>query len=142
MSEVDDLLDVTLDDLEDLPKFAPFPAGAYRCLISFLSETVNDKPCIKVSCKHTSTEELTDSTGDAPAEGDEQSTLCFLDNEFGRGNLKELAQPFREHFGYTTIRDVVEGVKEVDCLIVCGKPKKDREDPDRFYPNIKSIAVI
>ena len=140
LDQMSDLLDAKLDDLEDLPEFKPFNPGAHKLLATFSEKTINDKAAVELSLKLVETLELSDPqlTPDAP--GTECSMAFFLDNEFARGNLKKCATPFGEALGYGTIREIVENVKDVECLALTTL-RKDKNDPDRFYLNIKEIQI-
>lgn len=137
---LDNLLDATLDDLEDLPEFTPFKPGAHRVTATFEEKEINDKQSVELSFVLIETLELADPQLEKDAPGHTSSIAFMLDNEYGRGNLKKCAIPFGEALGLTTIRQIVEGVKEVECLILT-TVRKDKTDPDRFYLNVKEIQV-
>lgn len=142
MSAIDDLLDTTLDDLEDLPEFKPFPPGAHKVLATFVQEKINDSDAIKLDLKIMETIELVNPDEDEPPkEGDESGTIFLLDNEYGRGNLKRLSAPFKDAMGLTTIRSVIEEVKNIECIVITGI-RKDKNDPDKKYLDVKEISVI
>jgi len=142
MSEIDNLLDATLDDLEDLPTFEPFPAGVHRALVSMNEKEVNGHQSIEVSCKMVETIELAEPTkAEAPKAGSEASVLCMLDNEFGRGNFKALAKPLGAAFGTISNREIVEQTKDIECLIVTSL-KQDKNDKTVFRMNIKELEVV
>lgn len=144
MSDLDNLLDSTLDDLEDLPSFTPFPIGAHKVLASFEPKEINGKSAIELSFKLLETLELADasvSEDDYPKAGDTSNTMFMLDNEFGRGNLKKCAMPFGVALELSTIRDIIEGVKEVECIILTGL-RVDKNDPDKKYLQVKEIQVV
>jgi len=61
MSDLDNLLDTTLDDLEDLPSFKPFPSGAHRCLATFATKEIGGKEVVELSFEYISCEGLADS---------------------------------------------------------------------------------
>ena len=141
MSDLDTLLDATLDDLEDLPEYKTFPPGAHKVLATMESKEINNKPAIELSFKYMEVMELVDTDGVAPVAGDESSTLFFLDNEYGRGNLKAALQSFQEFTGGSTNREIVEGVKDVECVILTSYGK-NKNDPDKPYLNVKEIQVL
>jgi hypothetical protein len=141
MSELDSLLDATLDDLEDLPSFKPFPPGVHRVLASFEQKEINGKPAIELNLVMQETVELASSEDEEPKQGDSCNTMFMLDNEFGRGNLKKCATPFGEALGFSSLRDIVEGVKDVECIAVTAV-RKDKNDPDRLYLQVKEIQVV
>lgn len=141
LDQMSDLLDTQLDDLEDLPEFKPFNPGAHKVMATFAEKTINDKPAVELSMKLVETLELSDPQLKADEPGTECSMAFFLDNEFARGNLKKCATPFGAALNYGTIREIVEGVKDVECLVLTTL-RKDKNDPDRFYLNVKEIQVV
>lgn len=140
MSELDDLLDVTLDDLEDLPEFKPFAAGAHKVAATFEQKEINKKPAIELSFTLLETMELADPSDEPSKPGDTSNTMFMLDNEYGRGNLKKCATPFGEALGFSSIREIIEGVKDVECVILTGI-RVDKNDPDKRYLQVKEIHV-
>jgi hypothetical protein len=141
MSELDNLLDATLDDLKDLPSFTPYAAGAHKVLASFAMDKVNGKDVIKLNFVYLELVELEDPEAEVPKEGDTSNVMFMLDNEFGLGNFKKCAAPFAEALGLTSLRDIVEGVKDVEVLIVSNQ-RVNKKDPSQVYMNVKEIQVI
>jgi hypothetical protein len=140
--DVEALLDSTLDDLEDLPTFQAFPAGAHKALITLALKEVNDVMCVELTAEGIETLALTHPTKDSPIkEGDKASMLFMLNNEFGRGNLKLVAKPLAEALGTKTIAEVVEQAKGIE-VVMATTVRKDKEDPDRSYMVIKEIQVV
>jgi len=142
MSEVDNLLDATLDDLEDLPTFEPFSAGAHRCSATMELKEINGNKAVELSLKGLETIELSDPTsGKAIKEGDTSSVLFMLNNEFGLGNLKKVATPISVALGTVSIRDTIDACKDVEVVIISSL-RKDKNDPDKFFMNIKELNVV
>jgi hypothetical protein len=141
MSDLDTLLDATLDDLEDLPEYKTYPPGAHKVLATMGSKEINKKPAVELSFKYIEEVELEGTDAVAPSAGDESSTLFFLDNEYGRGNLKAALKSFQEFTGGTTNREIVEGVKDVECVILTSYGK-NKNDVDKPYLNVKEIHVV
>lgn len=141
MSDLDSLLDATLDDLEDLPSFQPFAPGVHRVFATFEQKDINKKPAIELIFVMVETVELADPEDEPPKAGDTSNTMFMLDNEYGRGNLKKCTAPFSAALNLSTIRDVVEQVKNVECLIV-SSIRVDKNDPDKKYLNVKEIQVV
>lgn len=140
MSNLEDLLDCTLDDLEDLPTFEPFPPGAHKVSVTFEAKEVGGKAAVEVNFVMIETMELADPEGKEPKPGDKSNTLCFLDNQYGRGNLKKLAKPFQEAMGFSTIREVCDNVKDAEAVII-SSIKPDKTDPNKLYLNVIEIQV-
>ena len=142
MSDLDDLLDMTLDDLEDLPAFKPFPVGVCRAKATFEEKEINGKKSVDLGFVFMEAVEQADPE-EAPAkEGDKCNTAFMLDNEYGRGNLKKCAGYFQAAFPeLKTIRDVINTIKDVEVLLVSGV-KADKDDKDKKYLVVKEIAVV
>ncbi len=143
MSDIDNLLDATLDDLEDLPEFKPFPAGAHRILATLSLKKINDKQAVELDMKAIETAELVNDSDEPVKEGDSTSVAFMLDNEFGRGNLKKVTTPLAAGLGMegATLRDIIEAVTDAECVVVTAI-RKDKNDPDKQYTNIKAIEVV
>lgn len=141
MSDLENLLDTKLDDLADLPSFAAFPRGAHSVKATFDMKEINDKPAVELNFVLVETLELSDPQDTAPSAGDTSNTMFMLGNEFGVGNLKKCAKPFQEALQLETIRDVIEQVKDVECVIVTGL-RADKNDKDKFYLVVKEITVL
>ena len=140
-TSIDDLLDATLDDLEDLPEFKPFPVGAHRVSISLAIKEINSKQAVELDMKAIETMELVNSSDEPLKEGDSTSLAFFMDNEFGRGALKKVSIPLAEALGTNTIRELIDACNGVECLVITTL-RKDKNDPDKFYTNIKELSVV
>lgn len=139
--DIDNLLDATLDDLEDLPTFEPFPAGAHRVKISLETKEVNDHPSVEANCVMMETLELSNATSDtAPKEGSTANCLYMLDNEFGRGAFKAIAKPLGEALNVASPREVIEQTKDIEVLIVTTIKHDKKNDVNRM--NIKELQVV
>lgn len=144
LSNVDtnDILDMTLDDLEDLPTFEPYPAGAHRVLVTLEEKTINDNKNVEVTFKLQEHMELADPTKAKPLkEGAETSLLCGLGNEWGRGELKKIATPIGQALGLSSIRDVIEQANDIECVVVTYL-QQDKNDKELYRTKVKSIAVV
>lgn len=145
MSELDNLLDATLDDLQDLPSFTPFQAGAYRVLATMEAEEISKKMgkvCIELSFEILEVMESADPNVAVPNEKDTANTLFMMANEYGQGNFKKTAAPIAEQFGVTKAGEIVEQCQALECIILCGVPTPDKKDPDKHYLNLKELQVL
>jgi hypothetical protein len=140
--DLDALLDVTLDDLEDLPEFKPFSAGAHTAILSLSRKTIADHPAIEASFKLMETLELSDTNEDNPSKpGDEATTAYFLDNEFGRGKFKKLCKPLAKALGVTKLSEIVEQCQGIEVAIVTNI-RVDKNDTSKKYLNIMQLDVV
>ena len=144
MSDLDNILDSTLDDLADLPSFEPYPAGAHRVLLTLESESISEKmkkPCVEASFKYIECMELSNPQDTEPKEGDEANTLSFLDNEFGQGAFKAMATPLAAALGVSSLREVIENCKDFEVVILTSV-QTDKKDPDKKYLRVKELQVV
>ena len=141
--DIDSLLDVSLDDIDDLPEFGSYPLGAHKVLATFEQKDINGSPAVELGFKYISCESLTNSKDVEPKEGDMASVLFMLNNEVGLGKLKAMAIPMGVSLGLEkpSIRDIIEAVTDVECLIITSF-RKNKNDPDSPYMNVKELAVI
>ena len=119
--ESTDILDMTLDDLEDMPTFEPYPAGAHRALVTLETKVVNDVQAVEAKFKLMENLELAEPLKDGVKpleEGAETSVLCQLNNEWGRGTLKMIATPIGQMLGIASIKDVIEECNDIEVIIV------------------------
>ncbi len=142
MSEIDDLLDSTLDDLEDLPEFKTFPAGVHRASATMELKEVNGVMSVELAFVGMETIELAEPSKDEPIKaGDTSNTLYKLDNEFARGKLKQVLKPLGEALGTSVTREIIEQTKEVEVVILTSI-RVDKTDTDRKFLNIKELNVV
>ena len=143
-NELDNLLDATLDDIKDLPTFSPFPRGAHRVLATFGTKEINGAGCVTLDFKMIETIEYAnpqDAETSPTKEGDTSNTMFMLDNEYGAGNFKRCAAPFAEMVGSSQLRAIVEGVVDVECVVLTSL-RQDKNDKDKYYLDVKEIAVV
>lgn len=145
MSDIENLLDATLDDLADLPEFKPYPDGAHQVLATMEAKTIGGKPAIELSFKLVETIELSSPVeeGAEPKPGDQSNTLYFLDNEFGQGKFKKIAKVFKDALSLEgeTNRVIVEQVTDIECVIV-SNVTIDKKDKTKHYLNVQELQVV
>lgn len=152
-ASVDDILDGTLDDIEDLPSFSAWPAGAYRVTLpeGFAQKKINDKPAFEVKLKNLEVLEVTNPAEqeEAPKVGDETSLSFMMDNETGKGFFKEAIMPFVAHAGLDSktpgaIRTAVAASKGLECLVILKRTKKeDKQTKEiKVYAKLAKIEVL
>jgi hypothetical protein len=139
--DMDQLLDLELGDLEDLPTFAPFSKGAHRVILKMTTKEVNNNPCIEVALKLIETEELQEGQ-DVMESGHETNVLYQLNNPFGQGNFKELAGNFTEMVGSGKLGAIIDACSNgVECLVVTDQ-RSDKNDKTKVYTSIENCHVV
>jgi hypothetical protein len=139
MSEMNSLLDSSIDDLADLPEFAVFPAGLLKVTLNFEEKEVNKHPSVELKMKLVETVEMADATEQPLAPGAESSVLYMLDNEFGQGALKAVAKTLAGVTGTTNLRDTLEAAKGMEVQVV-SKPRFNKDKTQQFT-NITKVIV-
>jgi hypothetical protein len=68
--------------------------------------------------------------------------LFQLGNETAEGKMKELLMPLAAHFGERSLLKLVtDTLKEPVIISATVKRRKDKDDPDKFYPSISNVTV-
>ena len=137
---LDSLLDISLDDLADLPEFKVFPAGAHRCSMSLESKDINGHPSVELKLRLLETVELASATDVAPEAGTESSVAYMLDNEFGQGKFKEILKPLGAHFGLNKFGEIQEAAKDCEVLVVT--KTRQNKDKTQTYLDVVNLQVL
>ena len=142
MSDItlDSMLDVSLDDIADLPEFLVFPAGGHRVTINFEAKKINEHPAVEVTLKLLETLELSDPSETPPEVGAESSVAYMMDNEFGQGNFKKLLAPLCAHHGINNVAQVVAASQGMEVLVVT--KKRQNKEKTQTYLDIQSLTVL
>jgi hypothetical protein len=140
IGSMDELLALSLDDLDDLPSFDCPPPGVYIVKVSTEQKDVKDSQAIEAGYTIVEPVELKDTNSTPPVAGSKFSTLFML-NPYGIGKLKEFCAPFGKHFGTGSVRELVmDHIKEVTCVVIVGN-RKDKNDPEKIYPTVKVSSI-
>jgi hypothetical protein len=139
MSDMNSLLDSSIDDLADLPDFAIFPAGLLKVTLRFEEKEVNKHPSVELKMKLVETIEMADATETPLSVGTESSVLYMLDNEFGQGALKAVAKTLASVTGTSSLRDTLEAANGMEVQVV-SKPRFNKDKTQQFT-NITKVIV-
>lgn len=143
-------LDMSLDDIDDLPSFKAFPTGAYHVVFEkgFEEKTINEgKPnqskiiALEMTLKTVGELQAGSlNTGESvPVVGD-IATLSFqITSEVGLGFLKEATKPFAEKFGVKKLREIFAASKGVEALVVLVRGKAN--DKGQQFNNLKALQI-
>lgn len=142
MQEID--LDMSLDDIADLPAFLTPPSGAYHVMqVSYERKEVGDHPAMGIKFKIMSVLEMTGDLEDEekpPEAGQEFDMLFMLDNEFGVGILKEYLKPIKEKSGQTSVAQLLEAGNNMNLLLVLSRTFNKKQD--RNFTKIKKVSAL
>ena len=140
MTNIDSLLDLSLDDIADLPEFKVFPIGAHQCTISFEKKQIGTHPVVEMKLVAIATVKLADPTETPLEAGTESSVAFMLDNEYGMGNMKKVMTPLAQYFGLSKVQEIIEASKGLEVLVVT--KQRQNKEKTQTYLEIVSIQVI
>ncbi len=152
MSDIFDLLDESLDNLADLEKFEPLPAGSHSVNVSFKEESNNNIPAIRMEMTLVETLELANSNEPMPEPGKKVGILYMLKykdkqtqeivpNKVGQGQLKEILNVLKEQFGGASPREIMAASEGANVAVTL-KVRPMKDDPDVKFNTVKAIAII
>lgn len=135
------LLDMSIDDIDDLPGFEAPVNGIYTMKFSTGTKVVNNKDCIESNFEVIECNEQNDPNEPATKTGTKFSMLTMLDNAVALGKFKELVAPIAVHFNERNLLKLVTDVCK--DLIIVGKVKRraDKEDKEKFYASVTDVTV-
>lgn len=144
---IDDLMDASIDDLADMPKFELPPKGHYKFSVSLMRKVVNDKKNVEATLIVDETLELANSSDQPVEAGSKFSALFNMENEWGQASFKEFIQPISKALGYKTVGEAIAQCQNVKIAAVLKHRihKEDREKPadeQRKYPNLQDITPL
>ena len=134
------LLDKSIDDIEDLPGFEVPPPGVYTLKMTCAIKEVNSKDAIETNFEVLEAQELNDPTETAEP-GTRFSVLSFIENDVAMGKFKELVAPIAAHFGEKNVGKLVSEVIKDLVVSATVKHRKNKEDPDKPYADVSHIVV-
>lgn len=145
---MEDLMDASIDDLQDLPAFEVPPKGHYKLAVSLERKVVNDKPCIEAKLVVREVLELADQNEKKPEVGAKFSQLFMMDNEYGQGGFKEFVKPIASGMGLVSpkVSQLIEVVQniEITATVKHRVHKEDVKKPkeeQRVYANLLGVLV-
>lgn len=139
-------LDMSLDDIEDVPGFGVFPTGAYIVDLTkgIEQKEINGKRAAAVEMTLVEVAELKEDRldeGEKPPMAGDICTLSFmLANRFGADGLKKFCLPLADKLGTKKLSELFHQSKGLRCMIVLRRTYN--EDKDQHYAKLKKLAVI
>lgn len=142
-NSIESLFDADLNDIADLAAFEVPPPGVYICNVSAEVKEINNTPAVTANFTVLETVELKDRDAKQTAAGTKFSVAFMLGKGISEGKLKQFLAPFAEHFGTSNVGQLVKDklAEEVTVSIVL-KNRKDKDDPERVYPDVREITVV
>lgn len=142
---MDELLDVGLDSLADMPEFYVPPKGAYTGIIKSLEQKeIAGKPSIELVLVITATDELEDPSEQEPTAGVETSQVFNMATAFGQGSFKELVlapDGLAERLECNTMRELFEEAVGTEVSFVTSY-RTAKDDKTKRYLDVKKLSVV
>lgn len=145
INSIDDILDMQLDDLADMPEFKPFPDGVHRVILNFKQEPVNNIPSITIKLTAQETLEATNPDGNVVKQGDTTNILLMLKNkngstnEFSQGTLKMVLGALAPTLGTKGVSDTMAAAEGMEVAVVT-KQRANKSDPNDIKWNTTIVA--
>jgi hypothetical protein len=145
----DDLMDMQMDAVEDLPPMGVPPTGHYNLLVSASREEKDGgNEYIKFSYTIESVNEVKNTAEETQAAVGMKFTEFFSPlkkdgtvNEFGMKFLKQTMAPFAAAFGGSSFSDVLANIDKVSIAASLVRVK-DKNDSDRFNFRLSDVIVL
>ena len=150
-TDIDSILDATLDDLADAPEFKPFPAGSHQCTFTLVQKMINAKPVFEWKLTAIETLELADPANSVNVKaGDTCSSSIFMYDKEGKlsemaqGQFKDLLRPFQAHFNTASNRETLEAAQNTTVVVTMSQRagKAGSTSEGRFFPVIDALVVV
>lgn len=153
LSEVDDILNANMEDLDDLPPVGVPPSGHYNLTVTYSIEDTEDdkgnkrktifaKYVVDAINELKNDEDATDvAVGQEFREGFYLKKKDGTPNKFGIGTLKARLGAFSERFGTQNIGELIQAVNQI-AISATIKRTVNRKDEDRFNMQIKDVVVL
>ena len=149
--ELFELLDSSMEELADLEKFEPLPAGSHLCTLQWDRKDINGNPTVTAKFTLVETLEMANSSDPVPEPGKtadiafmltkkDKNTQETVANTIGQGQLKEVLRVLKETFGGETPNQIIENSQGAQVAVVF-KVRASKDDPDTKYNSIKALTV-
>ena len=145
-ANIDNILDMTLEDLADMPSISLFPNGAHKVKLETKIDT--KKASVQMTMHYIEPLELADPTSATPAAGDKNSVFFHLKkkdgtaNEYAQGALKAIVKVLQGSFGGSTTTEVLENAKDAEIAVVTKIRVGKGEYEGRDNIDIVKVEVI
>lgn len=157
MSDINalDLLDSSIDELADLERFTPIPAGTHKLRLEWSFPEHDTQVVVQLKLTVVETLEMANSSELVPEPGKSGNIRFPLQNKdgtpivsaktgkpmtMGQGQLKEVVAVLQPTFGGGTLREVIDNSQGAEVVATL-KVRKSKDDPDVQFNELKAILV-
>jgi hypothetical protein len=145
----DDLMDMDMTEIEDLPPMGVPPTGHYNLLVTATREARDEgNEYVKFSYTVESVNEVKNPAEESQVAVGMKFTEFFSPlkkdgtvNEFGMKFLKQSMAPFAAHFGGSSFSAVLESINKVSIAASLVRIA-DKKEADRFNFRLSDVIVL
>lgn len=122
MSNFDNILDATLDDLADMPSITPFPDGAHKVTLSFKLD--EKKVAVMLQLTYVEALEIPDTDATIPSPGDKNTIYFGLKtkegkpNEYAQGALKNVLNSLKDSYPGNSMKEIMASAEGAEVAVV------------------------
>jgi hypothetical protein len=142
-----DLLDMSLDDIEDLPGFEVPYNGEYLLKMHLSLKLVNKKAAVESNYEVVECLKKNDESDPDTVPGTKFSSLYFLQGDEDKvkmslGRLKELLAQPAEELGEGNVKILVRDHFATPRMVSATVTRRaDKEDKEKFYAGVKNLKL-
>lgn len=149
MATIDDLLSMSMEEIEDLPPMGTPPTGHYNLEVSASrNERDGGGEYVQFSYTVTSVNEVKDPTEENQVAVGMKFSEFFsplkkdgTTNDVGMKFLKQTIMPYAVHFGAKSFEAALQTVDKVAIAATLVR-RVDKKDPDRFNFSLKDVVIL
>ncbi len=150
MSSFDDLMDMSMDSIEDLPPVGCPPTGHYNLLVSAKKETNKDtgSESIRFNYVVEAINEVKNPEEESQAAVGQSFVEFFSPlkkdgtvNEWGMKFLKQTMAPYADYFGGGNFAAVLQNIDKV-AIAASLTRVRDKKEPDRFNFRLADVVIL
>lgn len=150
MSSFDDLMDMSMDSIEDLPPVGCPPTGHYNLVVTAKKETNKDSgnESIRFNYVVEAINEVKNPEEESQAAVGQSFVEFFSPlkkdgtvNEWGMKFLKQAMAPFAAHFGGSNFAEVLAQIDKVSIAASLTRTR-DKKEPDRFNFRLADVVIL
>ena len=149
MANFDDLMDMAMDDIEDLPPVGCPPTGHYNLLVTASRETPKDSgEYIRFSYTVESINEVKNPEEESQTAVGQVFSDRFSPvkkdgtvNEWGMRFLKQAMTPFADQLGGKSFSEVLAAIDKVSITASLIRTV-DKKEPDRFNFRLADVIIL
>lgn len=149
-----DLLDAELEDLAELERFTPIPAGSHICTLDWSFPDHESQVIVALKLTVVETAEMASMSEDAPEPGKTSMIRFALQNKdgtpimtekggvntFGQGQLREVLTMLQPTVGGSKTREIIENSQGATALVHLAV-RASKKDPESKFNTIKGLDM-